>query len=57
MNGVRYTVLGTGLSAKGEPHAGIVYARQHTAVRILIQGLLIQRILDAEEMMNHIEFL
>jgi hypothetical protein len=42
----------------GESHAGIVYAPQHTSVSALIQGLvLIHRVLDAEEMAGHIEFL
>ncbi|MEA3640971.1 MAG: DUF5615 family PIN-like protein [Lamprobacter sp.] len=46
------------LAAAGEPHAGIVYAPQHTGVRTLIQGLvLIQRVLEADEMIGHIEFL
>jgi hypothetical protein len=46
------------LAAAGEPHAGIVYAPQHTAIRALIRGLvLIQRALDADEMVGHIEFL
>jgi predicted nuclease of predicted toxin-antitoxin system len=46
------------LAAAGEPHAGIVYAPQHTSVSALIQGLLlIHRVLDADEMADHIEFL
>ena len=46
------------LAAGGEPHAGIVYAPQHTSVSALIHGLLlIHRVLDAEEMVDHIEFL
>jgi hypothetical protein len=46
------------LAAAGEPHAGIVYAPQHTSVSALIHGLLlIHRLLDAEEMAGHIEFL
>lgn len=46
------------LAAAGEPHAGIVYAPQHTSIRALIQGLvLIQRVLDADEMIGHVEFL
>jgi len=46
------------LAAAGESHAGIVYAPQHTSVSALIHGLLlIHRVLDAEEMVNHVEFL
>jgi predicted nuclease of predicted toxin-antitoxin system len=46
------------LAAAGEPHAGIVYAPQHTSVSALIQGLLlIHRVLDADEMAGNIEFL
>jgi predicted nuclease of predicted toxin-antitoxin system len=46
------------LAAGGAPHAGIVYAPQHTSVSALIHGLLlIHRVLDAEEMAGHIEFL
>jgi predicted nuclease of predicted toxin-antitoxin system len=46
------------LAAGGEPHVGIVYAPQHTSVSALTHGLmLICRVLDAEEMVDHIEFL
>jgi predicted nuclease of predicted toxin-antitoxin system len=46
------------LAAGREPHTGIVYAPQHTSVSALIHGLmLICRVLDAEEMVDHIEFL
>jgi predicted nuclease of predicted toxin-antitoxin system len=46
------------LAAGGESHAGIVYAPQHTSVSALIHGLLlIHRVLDAEEMFGHVEFL
>jgi predicted nuclease of predicted toxin-antitoxin system len=46
------------LAAGGEPHVGIVYAPQHTSVSALIHGLLlIHRVLDADEMAGHIEFL
>lgn len=46
------------LAAAGEPHAGIVYAPQHTSIRVLVQGLvLIQHVLDADEMNGHIEFI
>lgn len=46
------------LSSAGAEHAGIVYARQHTPVGMIVHGLLlIYNVLDAEEMVNHIEFL
>ena len=46
------------LAACGEPHAGIVYAPQHTSIRAMIQGLtLIHSVLDAEEIAGQIEFL
>ena len=46
------------LAARGHAHAGIVYAPQHTAVREIIQGLmLIYQVIEAEEMVNHCEFL
>lgn len=46
------------LAADGAPHAGIVFAPQHTSVSALIRGLLlIHPVLDAEEMAGHIEFL
>lgn len=46
------------LAATGHAHAGIVYAPQHTAVKQIIQGLvLIYQVLEAEEMANHCEFL
>ena len=36
------------LATRGTPHAGIVYARQHTLVGAIIQGLmLIQQLLNA----------
>ena len=45
------------LAAQGRPHAGIVYARQPTAVCEIIYGLmLIYQILSSEEMRDHIEF-
>jgi len=38
------------LAACGDPHAGIVYAPQHTSIRAMIQGLtLVHSVLDAEE--------
>ena len=44
--------------AAGNVHAGIVYAAQATPLRALISGLmLIHQVLDAEEMMNHVEYL
>jgi uncharacterized protein with PIN domain len=46
------------LAAAGEPHAGIVYAPQHTPVGTIIRGLmLIVRVLDAAELQGRIEFL
>jgi len=46
------------LAAAGEPHAGIVYAAQHTSVRSMIQGLLlIHSVLKAEDLAGRIEFL
>jgi predicted nuclease of predicted toxin-antitoxin system len=46
------------LHASGQTHAGIVYARQRTAVGHIIRGLmLIHQVLTAEEMQNHVEFL
>ena len=46
------------LAAQGHPHAGIVYARQPTAIGDIIYGLmLIQQVLSPEEMRDHIEFL
>lgn len=46
------------LAAAGVPHAGIVYAAQHTAVGRIIPGLmLIYQLLSAQEMRGHIEFL
>jgi len=46
------------LAAADEPHAGIVYAPQHTPVGTMIKGLmLICRVLEADEMLGHIEFL
>jgi predicted nuclease of predicted toxin-antitoxin system len=46
------------LAAAGNPHAGIVYARQHTSVREILRSLrMIYEVLDAEDMTGHIEFL
>jgi hypothetical protein len=39
-------------------HAGIVYARQPTAIGDMIYGLvLLVEVLDLEEMKGHVEFL
>ena len=46
------------LHAAGVPHAGIVYAAHETPIGDLIRGaLLIAEILDADAMINHVEFL
>lgn len=46
------------LNADGQEHNGIVYARQKTSIGSLIQGLmLIYQVLDAEEMVNHVEYI
>lgn len=46
------------LAAAGYPHAGIVYAPQQISVGQAIQGsVLIHRVLSAEEMAGHVEFL
>ncbi len=46
------------LAAANIPHAGIVYAPQHTPVSEIITGLmLICQVLDAGEMKDHVEFL
>lgn len=46
------------LAAAGAPHAGIGYARQHTSVREILNGLrLIYEIMSAEEMEGTVEFL
>lgn len=46
------------LAAAGAPHAGIVYARQHTSVREILRGLrLVYELLAMEDMEGHIEFL
>ena len=46
------------LAAGGKNHQGIVFAPQGTPIGRLIQGLLlIYEVLEAEEMVNHIEFL
>jgi predicted nuclease of predicted toxin-antitoxin system len=46
------------LHASGQAHAGIVYARQRTAVGHIVRGLmLIYQLLSAEEMRDRVEFL
>lgn len=49
---------GLRLASQGEPHTGIVYAPQGTPIGVLIRGLmLIYDVMDADEMVNHIEFI
>jgi predicted nuclease of predicted toxin-antitoxin system len=46
------------LHATGVAHAGIVYAPQGTSVGDIIRGLmLIHLLLEAEEMIGHVEYL
>lgn len=46
------------LHAAGLPHRGIVYAPQHTSVRLILQGLMLTHdVLTPEDMENHVEFL
>lgn len=46
------------LHAGGEEHTGIAYAQQQISIGEIIRGLiLIYQVLDAEEMINHIEFI
>lgn len=46
------------LHAAGVAHAGIVYAPQGTSIGDTIRGLmLIHQLLEAEEMIGHVEFL
>lgn len=46
------------LASAGEEHAGIVYAPQGTPIGDVIRGLvLVARVLSAEEMVGHVEFL
>ena len=46
------------LHAAGVEHAGIVYAAQGTRIGDIIRGLmLIHDLLEAEEMVKHVEFL
>jgi predicted nuclease of predicted toxin-antitoxin system len=45
------------LAAAGHPHAGIVYAPQHSSVREILHGLLmVYEVLGAEEMAGQVEF-
>ena len=42
----------------GVPHRGIVYAPQHTPIGRIVRGLmLIYDVLEAEDMVSHVEFL
>jgi hypothetical protein len=46
------------LATEGFEHAGIVYAPQHTPIGTIVHGLmLIFRVLGAEEMEGHVEYL
>lgn len=46
------------LHAAGAAHAGIAYAPQGTSIGDIIRGLmLIHQLLEAEEMMGHVEYL
>jgi predicted nuclease of predicted toxin-antitoxin system len=46
------------LHAAGTSHAGIVFARQGTAIGLIVRGLaLIHKTLTAEDMKNRLEFL
>jgi uncharacterized protein with PIN domain len=46
------------LAASGVDHSGIVYASQEASISHIIYGLmLIYQVLDAEEMIRHIEYL
>ena len=46
------------LHAAGVEHAGIIYAPQQTSIGEIVRGLmLIYQILDAEDMMGHVEYL
>ncbi|MCA9432275.1 MAG: DUF5615 family PIN-like protein [Candidatus Omnitrophica bacterium] len=46
------------IAASGKSHHGIVYAPQRTPIGRIVQGLmLIFQVLEAEEMVNRIEFL
>lgn len=46
------------LAASGTHHTGVVYAPQHTPIGDVIRGLvLIHQLLEAEEMIDKIEYL
>jgi hypothetical protein len=46
------------LAASGTPHAGVVYAPQHTPIGDIIRGLnLIYQILEVEDIVSKIEYL
>lgn len=46
------------LAAAGATHSGIVYASQENTVGEIIRGLMmIHQILEAEEMIGHVEYL
>ena len=46
------------LHADGRAHRGIIYASAHLSVGEMIRGqMLVQDLLTAEEMVNHLEFL
>ena len=46
------------LHAKGIEHSGIVYSRQGTKIGDIVRGLmLVYQVLDAEDMVNHVEFI
>ena len=46
------------LASSGKAHSGIVYAPQHTPIGKMIQGLmLIYQVLEAEEMVDNVEYL
>ena len=46
------------LHALGKEHTDIVYARQGTPIGKIIKGLvLIHQILEAKDMVNHVEFI
>lgn len=46
------------LHAVGIPHAGLVYSHQTNSIGSIVKGLLlIYNVLDAEEMLNNLEFI
>lgn len=46
------------LAASGARHAGIVYARQQTTVGDIMRGLmLVYQVMEAGEMLDHVEYL